>query len=39
MSVRILREKDWFFSFSIGKGYIAIDLPYLSIFAEVNDAY
>lgn len=37
MSVSITKEKDWFFGFNIGKGWFAIDLPYVSVFAEVNE--
>lgn len=37
MAVQIMKEKDWFFGFNIGKGWFAIDIPYISVFAEVGE--
>ena len=37
MTVQIMKEKDWFFGLSIGKGWFAIDLPYVSVFAEIKE--
>ncbi len=35
--IYITKEKDWFFSFSLGKGWFAIDLPFLSIFIDFTE--
>jgi len=36
MKTIITIEKDIFFSFMIGKGWISIDIPFLSIYVEVK---